>query len=241
MPRFYLEGGLRAGARLALPESIARHVRVLRLRAGEEITLFDGRGGEIPARILAIGRNRVEVEAGEPSMIERESPLEVTLAQGVSSGERMDLTIQKSVELGVAAIQPLLAGRSAVRLGAERAGARLAHWRRVAIAACEQCGRNRVPRVEDALAVRDYCARLEPGPPRLLLSVHGGKRLAEAVPARARGLVLAAGPEGGFDAVEEALFARSGFVAVRLGPRTLRTETAAPAALAALNALLGDF
>lgn len=241
MTRFFVAGPLGSGTRIELPEDAARHARVLRLRAGEAIVLFDGTGGEFPARIVAAGRAGVSVELGERVDIERESPLAVTLVQGISSGERMDTTIQKAVELGVGAIRPVLAARSQARLDARRAAARLAHWRRIAIAACEQCGRNRIPPIEPPAALGECCAKLPEGALRLLLSPRANARLREALAAGAREIVLAAGPEGGFDESEEELLTKARFVPVRLGPRVLRTETAALAALAALNALAGDF
>jgi 16S rRNA (uracil1498-N3)-methyltransferase len=241
VPRFFVAGPLAAAARIALPGDAARHVRVLRLRAGDAIVLFDGTGGEFPARIVAAGRAGVEVELGERADIEREPPLAVTLVQGISSGERMDTTIQKAVELGAAAIRPVLAARSQAQLDAARAAARLEHWRRVAIAACEQCGRNRIPPIEPPASLGECCAKLPEGAVRLLLSPRGSARLRDAVPPGTREIVLAAGPEGGFDESEEALLQKAGFITVRLGPRVLRTETAALAALAAVNALAGDF
>lgn len=241
MARFHYEGTLEPGARIDLPEEIARHLRVLRLRPNEAFVLFDGRGGEYPARLVQQERRSLVAELGEHVAVERESRLRVTLAQGVSSGERMDLTIQKAVELGVAAIQPLLAGKSVVRLDAARAAAKVAHWRRVAIAACEQCGRNRVPEVAAPMAVAAYCGSLSGEGARILLSPEGEAALRACVVHDATALTLAAGPEGGFDAFEDKLFRKAGFAAVRLGPRVLRTETAAPAALAALAALTGEF
>jgi 16S rRNA (uracil1498-N3)-methyltransferase len=247
MARFHHEGELASlspGSRIELPESIARHLRVLRLREGEAFVLFDGRGGEYAATFAGQERKLFYAELGAHRALERESSLQVTLAQGVSSGERMDLTIQKAVELGVAAIQPLLSGKSVVRLDAERAAAKVLHWQRVAIAACEQCGRNRVPAVAAPVGVADYCTGLQGHGTRILLSPSGGKSLKEALAPGTlgtSGLVLAAGPEGGFDDFEQSRFAKAGFAAVRLGPRVLRTETAAPAALAALNALAGEF
>lgn len=241
MARFHYEGALAPGSRIELPENIARHLRVLRLRPGAAFVLFDGRGGEYPARLVGEARRSLVAELGAHEAVERESRLRVTLAQGISSGERMDLTIQKAVELGVAAIQPLLAGKSVVRLDAGRAAAKVAHWRRVAIAACEQCGRNRVPEVAAPVAVAAYCAALAGDDARILLSPAGGTALKDALAPATEAVMLAAGPEGGFDAVEEKLFAKAGFAPVRLGPRVLRTETAAPAALAALAALTGEF
>ncbi len=238
--RFHVDAALRAGGVSLLPEDTAHHaVHVLRLRTGDEITLFNGRGGEYAGRIAAIDRLRVSVDVLEHRRIERESPLAVTLVQGVSAGEKMDFTMQKATELGVAALQPVVAARSSGRITGERAEVKRAHWQRVAIAACEQCGRNRVPEVRPVLALAQYCAMAPTAGARLLLSplaelgLRGAKLVGEAT--------LAAGPEAGFTAEEEALLAEAGFVPVRLGPRVLRTETAALAALAALNALAGDF
>jgi 16S rRNA (uracil1498-N3)-methyltransferase len=180
----------------------------------------------------------VTVDVGAFDPAERESPLAVTLVQGISAGDRMDLTIQKAVELGVAAIQPILAEKSVVRLKGERGDTRREHWRRVAASACEQCGRNRVPAIAGAIAVGDY------RPPeralKLLLAPGGAKRLRTLEIAAEKHIVLAAGPEAGFSPREEAAFVAGGFQPVQLGPRVLRTETAGPAALAALSALFGD-
>jgi 16S rRNA (uracil1498-N3)-methyltransferase len=169
--------------------------------------------------------------------VERESPLRVTLVQGVSAGEKMDLTIRKAVELGVAEIQPVLAAASVARPKGERAASRQVHWQRVAVAACEQCGRNRIPLVLPLIAAADY--RNDAGETKVLLSPRS--ELAFSKLKFAKAIMLAAGPEAGFDAEEEAAFLRAGFVPAKLGPRVLRTETAAVAALAALNALAGDF
>ena len=243
--RFYIDSQLREGLRLDLPHEAAHHaVRVLRLRAGDEIVLFDGRGGEYASHIEAIERSRVAVSVGAQCAVERESPLEVTLVQGVSSGERMDVTVQKAVELGVRAIQPVLAERSVVKLDVGRAAAKREHWRRIAISACEQCGRNRIPEVLPVMRLDEASRRLAPAGLRLLLSPHGGTRLRDALAGGHReigAIVLAIGPESGFTAEEEALLVAAGFGTVQLGPRVLRTETAAAAALAALNALAGDF
>ena len=238
--RFYTEGALRAGGVSLLPEDTAHHaVHVLRLRPGDEVVLFNGRGGEYAGRIAAADRLRVSVDVLEHRRVERESPLAVTLVQGVSAGEKMDFTVQKATELGVAALQPVIAARSVGRLAGERAELKRAHWRRVAIAACEQCGRNRVPEVLPVLALAQFCGAAASEGARLLLSPLAQLGLRAA---RLDGAVtLAAGPEAGFSAEEEAMLADAGFLPVRLGPRVLRTETAALAALAALNALAGDF
>jgi 16S rRNA (uracil1498-N3)-methyltransferase len=238
--RFYTEGALRAGGVSLLPEDTAHHaVHVLRLRPGDEVVLFNGRGGEYAARIAAVDRLRVSVDVLEHRRLERESPLAVTLVQGVSSGEKMDFTVQKAAELGVAALQPVIAARSVGRLAGERAELKRAHWRRVAIAACEQCGRNRIPEVLPVLPLTQFCAAAASDGARLLLSPLAQLGLRSA---KLDGtVVLAAGPEAGFTAEEEAMLADAGFLPVRLGPRVLRTETAALAALAALNVLAGDF
>jgi 16S rRNA (uracil1498-N3)-methyltransferase len=241
VPRFYFEGELRTDALAELPAEAARHAHVLRLRAGEPVVLFNGRGGEHAARIVEVARARVRAQVGAWSAIEREPPLAVTLVQGVSSGDKMDFTIQKATELGVARIQPLLAEKSVVRLSAARAEAKLAHWRRIVISACEQCGRNRVPEVAVPLAVSDLAHRPRAGGLRLLLSPAATRGLREALGHAPAALAIAAGPEGGFGAEEEAMLAGAGFAPVKLGPRVLRTETAALAALAAINALAGDF
>ena len=242
IPRFFVAAELRAGERVALREEASHHAaRVLRLAPGDTVTVFDGRGGEHAATVAEVRRGEVLVAVGERRDFEVESPLAVTLVQGLSSSEHMDATVQKSVELGAAVIQPLLTEKSVVRLTAERAEAKLAHWRRIAIAACEQCGRNRVPEVRAPAALRDYCARPDAASVRVLLSVQAEAGLRDALAKAGRSIVVAAGPEAGFSAAEEAMLVSAGFRPVRLGPRVLRTETAAPAALAALNALAGDF
>ena len=235
-PRFYLDAPLRAGSVCTLSEDAAHHaIHVLRLREGEEVTLFNGRGGEYAARIASIQRLRISIDLLEHRQLERESPLRVTLVQGVSAGEKMDSTVRKAVELGVAEVQPVLATRSVARPKGEGADSRRAHWQKVVIAACEQCGRNRVPAVQPLTSVEDY----RPGEGmKLLLSPHAKLRFSEAVKGEA--FILAAGPEAGFTAEEEGAFVAAGFLPVSLGPRVLRTETASVAALAALNALRGD-
>ena len=238
-PRFQVEVPLAPGAALSLPPAAAHHAsRVLRMREGDAVTLFNGMGGEYAARIVRISRDGVSVQVGAFDPVERESPIAVTLVQGISSGDRMDLTIQKAVELGVAAIQPILADRSLVRLKGERGDSRREHWQRIAEAACEQCGRNRVPPVAGALSASDY--RAPEGALKLIMAPSASTSLRMAGIQAGNQVVLAVGPEAGFSPREEAVLAGAGFVPVRLGPRILRTETAGPAALAALNALFGD-
>ena len=239
MPRFYVDGALRAGTSVPLPDDSAHHaVHVLRVHAGDEITLFNGRGGEYAARIASIQRLTVLVDVLAHRAVERESPLRMVLVQGVSAGERMDFTVRKSVELGVAEIQPVLAASSLARPKGERAAARQTHWQRIAIAACEQCGRNRIPIVQPMVAASDY--RGGAGT-RILLSPASELRFSQAVKSAVDEFTIAAGPEAGFNAQEEAALLDAGFVPARLGARVLRTETAGLAALAALSALRGDF
>ena len=232
-PRVYLDAPLEQPGEVSLHDAPAHHLaRVLRLREGDALTVFNGRGGEWDAQF--VGKRRVRLVAFDA--VERESPLRIALVQGVSSGDRMDYTIQKAVELGVDAIQPLLTKRGVVRLEGARASARVDHWNRIAIAACEQCGRNRIPDVMPLIDFDRY--RPEGSAPRLLLSAQGRSIREMKIEAAA---TIAAGPEAGFAPEEQAALERAGFVKASLGPRVLRTETAALAALAALNALRGDF
>jgi 16S rRNA (uracil1498-N3)-methyltransferase len=239
IPRFYstLPLGLRS---VDLPEAAAHHaLRVLRLKPGDAVTLFNGEGGEYPGRLVEAGPSvRAELEGRRE--IERESPLDVTLAQALPGGDKMDWLVQKAVELGVSRIVPLAAARSVVKLAGERAVRRVEHWRSVAVSACEQCGRNRIPEILPLLDLRNWlCGLAQSAGARLLLSPASGLRLREVrAPA---GIVLLIGPEGGLTEAEEAAARAAGFQGVSLGPRILRTETAGAAALAALAALHGDF
>lgn len=242
--RFHFHGKLGNGSEVRLHADAAHHaVRVLRLGVGEPVVLFDGLGGEFEARITRIERGDVSVKTGAHLDIERESRLQVRLVQGLSSGDRMDITLQKAVELGVAAIQPVATERSVVKLKEERAQRRVEHWQNLVIAACEQCGRNRVPQVGPVLGLPDWLAQLDMPTPsdeaRLLLSPGAAHSLREVAPV-AR-MTLLVGPEGGLSSVETQLAQSRGFIPVRLGPRILRTETAALATLSALQALWGDF
>jgi len=241
LARFFVDPPLETGARLQLPERAAHHAaRVLRLREGDPIVLFDGSGGEYAASIASLERDTVHVAVGVWQDVERESPLAITLAQGISGAERMDLTVQKAVELGVAAIQPLITERSIVRLDARRTASRVAHWQRIVASACEQCGRNRLPEVRSPVAVTELCAATHDQGTKWLLSPEAPLRLRDATAGLSAGLVMAAGPEAGFSEAETRALLDAGFTAVRLGPRILRTETAALAAIAALNAIAGD-
>jgi len=238
MPRFYVDTALRAGTSCLLPEESAHHaVHVLRIRTGDDVALFNGRGGEYAARVASIERLKVLVDVLEHRAIERESPLRMLLVQGVSAGERMDFTVRKAVELGVAEIHPVLATSSVARPKGERAASRHAHWQKIVFAACEQCGRNRIPRVQPLVPALEY--RGATGT-KVLLAPQAELRFSQAC-ASGDEFTIAAGPEAGFSAAEQEAFLDAGFVPARLGARILRTETAGLAALAALSALRGDF
>jgi 16S rRNA (uracil1498-N3)-methyltransferase len=209
----------------------------LRLRPGDALSLFDGVGHEAEARLQRADGSGVWVDVLNCRMLDRESPLVLNLAQGISAGERMDYTLQKAVELGVAAIQPLAMVRSVVKLAGDRADKRRAHWQGVVVSACAQSGRNRVPALAAPLTLADWLAAAPP--PGLRLDPEATLSLADLPPPVAP-LWLIAGPEGGFDPRERQQLDRAGWLAVRLGPRVLRTETAALAALAAMQVLWGD-
>ena len=245
MPRFYCPSALSTGQTLDLPASAARHVQVLRLQPGERITLFNGGmagalpfGGEFEATITRMGRSDVQVQVGSHAVLEREAPRAVHLALGMPANERMDWLVEKATELGVASIQPLLTARSVLKLRGERADKKLAHWQGVAVAACEQCGRNRVPVIHELLPLAEW-VKSSPVATRLLLSLaHGGRPLTQVVASTHAGpFVFLSGPEGGLDAEEEAAALACDFAPVTLGPRILRAETAPLAALAALTLL----
>jgi 16S rRNA (uracil1498-N3)-methyltransferase len=236
MPRFYCPTPLSIGTTLALPAGAARHVQVLRLQPGAAITLFNGEGGECEATVTRMGRSDVEVQIVSHTDVEREAPRAVHLALGMPANERMDWLVEKATELGAASLQPLQAERSVLRLTGERAEKKQAHWQGVAIAACEQCGRNHVPPVQ---AVQTVPAWLASGLPRqrLLLSLQ-----ADSVPLTrhcasldASPVLFLSGPEGGLSPAEEQAARAAGFVPVSLGMRILRAETAPLAALAALT------
>ena len=236
-PRLYIGTGLRPGAEIALSEAARAHAAALRLRAGDAVRLFDGSGGEYAAILTQAGRD-LHASVGDFVDSARESPLRVTLAQCLASGDRMDITLQKATELGVAAIQPLQSARSIVRLDEARMARRHTHWQNVVISACEQCGRNSVPAVAPILNLVDWLASSPAEGMRLMLlpeATAGLRDLQRAAP-----ITLLIGPEGGLSPEEQHMARAAGFTGLRLGPRVLRTETAPLAALAALQAMWGD-
>jgi 16S rRNA (uracil1498-N3)-methyltransferase len=239
LTRVYIEQPLAPGKRCIVQDSAANHLaRVLRLRAGDTLTVFDGSGDEYAARVEAVQKKSVVVEVGEHRAVNRESPIHLSLAQGVSRGERMDLVVQKATELGVARIVPVLTQRSVVRLDARQTANKLLHWRAIAIAACEQSGRNRIPEVAAPVALDEFLRASASTSARVLLSPEGTHRVRDL--ARYSALTVLIGPEGGLTEAEHEAASKSGFTRVSLGPRILRTETAALAALAVLQHHLGD-
>jgi len=238
-PRFFCPDGLLPASDMPLPSAVAHHAeRVLRLAVGDPVTLFDGQGGECAASILAFGKQPL-ARLGPRLAIERESPLQITLVQALASGDKMDWVVQKAVELGVAAVQPVAAERSVLKLAGERADKRVAHWQQVAVAACEQSGRNRVPVVGEILPLAKYLARPFDGTRLILAPGADGALARKARPARPLAILI--GPEGGWSPAELDLAARAGCEPLALGPRVLRTETAGLAAMAAMQTVWGDF
>jgi 16S rRNA (uracil1498-N3)-methyltransferase len=240
--RIHVDQPLPTGAELALPAQAGEHVaRVLRLGEGAPLVLFNGDGHDHDALITHVGKREVRVRIDGVRVVANESPLRLTLAQGVARGEKMDLIVQKATELGVACIAPLLTERSEVRLDPARAEKRLDHWRAVAASACEQSGRARVPLVLPARPLEAWLAGLpRDGALRLALLPEAGQSLRSLALGAAGGL-LVVGPEGGLGERDVAALEAAAFTGLRLGPRILRTETAGLAALAALQALYGDF
>ncbi len=235
MPRIHCPAPLAGGAVLDLPPGAARHVQVLRLQPGDTVTLFNGEGGEWLARVIRMGRSAVQVEVGAHHAVEREAARAVHLAVGMPANERMDWLVEKATELGVASIQPLETAHGVLRLTGERGQKKQAHWQAVAVAACEQCGRNRVPALHPVLPLRHWLAALPAAgdTTRLLL---GFAPDASGLPRGAGAVLVLSGPEGGLNAEEEAAARAHGFATTTLGPRVLRAETAPLAALVTLLA-----
>ena len=258
LTRVYVDAPVAAGKRVVVEGSAANHIaRVLRLRSGDSLTVFDGSGGEFGARIEEFRKEAVVVAVEEHRPLDRESPLPLTLVQGISRGERMDWIIQKATELGASRIVPVFTKRSVVRLDEKQAERKLQHWRAITVAACEQCGRNRIPDLAtpvdffdmlagDSSGRPDSAGRPDPaghsdsaGATRLLLSPTGDLRIDDLQDV-GKGITVLIGPEGGLADVEQEAAITAGFKAVRLGPRVLRTETAAIAALTIIQRYFGD-
>ena len=237
MPRFFCPQPLIPGAIVDLPEAVAHHLHVVRQQPGDEVVLFNGEGGQARARLVEIGKRRASADVVVFEDVDAELPYPVTLAQGLPEGSKMDWIIEKAVELGVAAVQPLAAARSVVKLSGERAEKRQAHWEGVIVAASEQSGRNRLALLSPLQDFSRYIAQ-PAGQPRILLSPRATQSLAAwARDTAPQAVTLLIGPEGGFSAEEEEAALAQGALALSMGPRVLRTETAGLAALATLNAV----
>lgn len=240
MPRFHCSVPLTAGASLALPPGAARHVQVLRMQPGDTLTLFDGAGGEYAATVERMGRSEVAVTVGAHTQVEREAARAVHLAVGMPANERMDWLVEKATELGVTSIQPLATAHGVLRLSGERAEKKRAHWEAIAVAACEQCGRNRLPVIHPVQSFAGWlggAAAADTTATRLVLSLAEGTRAVTAVAAEtptAQPALVLSGPEGGLSATEEQDAIARGFAPATLGTRVLRAETAALAALVSL-------
>ena len=241
LTRLYVDLPLAPGAEVTLPEGPGAHlVRVLRLGVGDACVLFNGDGHDYAATVVAAGKREVRVRVGAASAVGRESPLRIVLLQGIARGEKMDLILQKATELGISEVRPLSSQRSEVKLDEARAAKRLAHWRSVVAAGCEQSGRAVVPQVAPPASLAEVLAALPAGGLRLILDPEGTLEFSTLAPDTGEPFVLAVGPEGGWSPLDREQLVGAGFRGLRLGPRILRTETAGLAAIAALQARFGD-
>jgi len=240
MPRFYVDFALSPDSVVELPDNVVRHLNVLRVKNTEEIVLFNGNGKAYPALPEILEKRRASVRILREEATDNESPLNITLVQAVSAAERMDFTLQKSVELGVAEIRPVISERCVVRLSGERAEKRVARWQEIVVSACEQSGRNIVPKVLPLTTYAQALQQLPQETTKLLMSLNRAQKLSDVQPQSGK-VVFMVGPEGGWTEKEEQQAFDAGFQSVTLGKRVLRTETASLAAIAAMQTLWGDF
>ena len=240
MPRVYVDFALSPDSMVEFPDNVVRHLNVLRVKNTEEIVLFNGNGKSYPALPEVLEKRRASVRILREEATDNESPLNITLVQAVSSAERMDFTLQKSVELGVAEIRPVISERCVVRLSGERAERRVARWQEIVVSACEQSGRNIVPKVLPLTTYAQALQQLPQEPTKLLMSLNRAQKLSDVQPQSGK-VVFMVGPEGGWTEKEEQQAFDAGFQSVTLGKRVLRTETASLAAIAAMQTLWGDF
>ena len=240
MPRFYVDFALSPDSVVELPDNVVRHLNVLRMKNTEAIVLFNGNGKAYPALPEVLEKRRASVRILREEATDNESPLNITLVQAVSSAERMDFTLQKSVELGVAEIRPVISERCVVRLSGERAEKRVARWQEIVVSACEQSGRNIVPKVLPLTTYAQALQQLPQETTKLLMSLNRAQKLSDVRPQSGK-VVFMVGPEGGWTEKEEQQAFDAGFQSVTLGKRVLRTETASLAAIAAMQTLWGDF
>lgn len=240
MPRFYVDFALSPDSVVELPDNVVRHLNVLRVKNTEEIVLFNGNGKAYPALPEVLEKRRASVRILREESTDNESLLNITLVQAVSAAERMDFTLQKSVELGVAEIRPVISERCVVRLSGERAEKRVARWQEIVVSACEQSGRNIVPKVLPLTTYAQALQQLPQETTKLLMSLNRAQKLSDVQPQSGK-VVFMVGPEGGWTEKEEQQAFDAGFQSVTLGKRVLRTETASLAAIAAMQTLWGDF
>ena len=240
MPRFYVDFALSPDSVVELPDNVVRHLNVLRVKNTEEIVLFNGNGKVYPALPEVLEKRHASVRILREEATDNESPLNITLVQAVSSAERMDFTLQKSVELGVAEIRPVISERCVVRLSGERAEKRVARWQEIVVSACEQSGRNIVPKVLPLTTYAQALQQLPQETTKLLMSLNRAQKLSDVQPQSGK-VVFMVGPEGGWTEKEEQQAFDACFQSVTLGKRVLRTETASLAAIAAMQTLWGDF
>ncbi|HHX2529513.1 16S rRNA (uracil(1498)-N(3))-methyltransferase [Neisseria mucosa] len=240
MPRFYVDFALSPDSVVELPDNVVHHLNVLRVKNTEEIVLFNGNGKAYPALPEVLEKRRASVRILREEATDNESPLNITLVQAVSAAERMDFTLQKSVELGVAEIRPVISERCVVRLSGERAEKRVARWQEIVVSACEQSGRNIVPKVLPLTTYAQALQQLPQETTKLLMSLNRAQKLSDVRPQSGK-VVFMVGPEGGWTEKEEQQAFDAGFQSVTLGKRVLRTETASLAAIAAMQTLWGDF
>ncbi|MCL9764728.1 16S rRNA (uracil(1498)-N(3))-methyltransferase [Neisseria subflava] len=240
MPRFYVDFALSPDSVVELPDDVVHHLNVLRVKNTEEIVLFNGNGKAYPALPEVLEKRRASVRILREEVTDNESPLNITLVQAVSAAERMDFTLQKSVELGVAEIRPVISERCVVRLSGERAEKRVARWQEIVVSACEQSGRNIVPKVLPLTTYAQALQQLPQETTKLLMSLNRAQKLSDVRPQSGK-VVFMVGPEGGWTEKEEQQAFDAGFQSVTLGKRVLRTETASLAAIATMQTLWGDF
>ena len=240
MPRFYVDFVLSPDSVVELPDNVVHHLNVLRVKNTEEIVLFNGNGKAYPALPEVLEKRRASVRILREEATDNESPLNITLVQAVSAAERMDFTLQKSVELGVAEIRPVISERCVVRLSGERAEKRVARWQEIVVSACEQSGRNIVPKVLPLTTYAQALQQLPQETTKLLMSLNRAQKLSDVRPQSGK-VVFMVGPEGGWTEKEEQQAFDAGFQSVTLGKRVLRTETASLAAIVAMQTLWGDF
>jgi len=235
--RLYVTGIPAIGEVMDLPDGAVKHIQARRLKAGDGLVLFDGEGGEHIATLLSLGRRDATARIERFQAREAESPIAVTILQGISRGERMDYSVQKATELGVARIIPVISERCVVRLDAKRWAKKQRHWQAIAVAACEQCGRNRIPIIDEACSLTEALAAVE-GLPGVIFDTEGDRAAGDLQPTEQLATLI--GPEGGLAPGEIQQVADLGWQRIRLGPRILRSDTAPVAALAVIQTMIGD-